>query len=90
MEKEKFMDKAVALRYNQEQDEAPIVVAKGQGFLAEKIKELARESGVPIKEDQQLIDYLMALDLYEEIPAQLYAVVAEVLAYIYSMNKKYR
>lgn len=90
MEKKQFMDKAVALRYNQEQDEAPVVVAKGQGFLADKIKELARESGVPIKEDQQLIEYLMALDLYEEIPAQLYAVVAEVLAYIYSMNRKYR
>ncbi len=90
MENKQFMDKAVALRYNQEQDEAPVVVAKGQGFLADKIKELARESGVPIKEDQQLIEYLMALDLYEEIPAQLYAVVAEVLAYIYSMNRKYR
>ena len=90
MEKKQFIDKAVALRYNQEQDEAPVVVAKGQGFLADKIKELARESGVPIKEDQQLIEYLMALDLYEEIPAQLYAVVAEVLAYIYSMNRKYR
>lgn len=90
MENESRMDKAVALRYDLEQDEAPVVVAKGQGFLAEKIKELAQESGVPIKEDQQLIDYLMALDLYEEIPAQLYAVVAEVLAYIYSMNKEYR
>ena len=90
MEKKQIMDKAVALRYNREKDEVPVVVAKGQGFLAEKIKELARESGVPIKEDKQLIDYLMALDLNEEIPAQLYAVVAEVLAYIYSMNKKYR
>ena len=90
MEKEQSMEKAVALRYNLEQDKAPVVVAKGQGFLAEKIKEIARDSGVPIKEDRQLIEYLMALDLNEEIPAQLYAVVAEVLAYIYSMNKKYR
>ena len=90
MEKEHLMDKAVALRYNKDKDEVPVVVAKGQGFLAEKIKELARDSGVPIQEDQQLIEYLMALDLYEEIPAQLYAVVAEVLAYIYSTNKKYR
>lgn len=90
MEKEKVIDKAVALRYEQEQDAAPVVVAKGKGFIAEKITELARASGVPIKEDKQLIEYLMALDLYEEIPAQLYAVVAEVLAYIYSMNQKYR
>lgn len=90
MEKEQLMEKAVALRYNQEQDQAPVVVAQGQGFIAEKIKEIARVSGVPIKEDPQLIEYLMALNLNEEIPAQLYAVVAEVLAYIYGMDKKYR
>lgn len=90
MEKKPAMDKAVALRYNQEQDDVPVVVAKGQGFLAEKIKEVADMSGVPIQEDKQLVEYLMSLNLYEEIPAQLYAVVAEVLAYIYSMNKKYR
>jgi len=83
------MEKAVALRYNEDEDNVPIVVAKGRGFLAEKIKELAQESGVPIQEDKQLADYLMALDLYEEIPPQLYAVVAELLAYIYSMDKKY-
>lgn len=90
MEKDRLREKAVALRYDLEQDDVPVVVAKGQGYLAEKIKDLAQASGVPIKEDQQLIDYLMALDLYEEIPPQLYSVVAEVLAYIYSMNKKYR
>lgn len=90
MDKERTLEKAVALRYNQEKDAVPVVVAKGQGYLAEKITELARASGVPVKEDKQLIDYLMALDLYEEIPPQLYAVVAEVLAYIYSMNRQYR
>ncbi len=90
MEKRDTVNQAVALRYSEEQDNVPIVVAKGRGLIAERIKDLARESGVPIKEDQQLADYLMALDLYEEIPPQLYAVVAEVLAYIYSMDKKYR
>lgn len=90
MEKDITQEKAVALRYNVAQDEAPVVVAKGKGFIAEQIKELALASGVPVKEDKELIDYLMALDLYEQIPPELYAVVAEVLAYIYSMNNKYR
>lgn len=90
MEKDKSREKAVALRYNLEQDQAPVVVAKGQGYIAQQIKELALVSGVPVKEDRQLVDYLMALDLYEQIPPELYAVVAEVLAYIYSMNNKYR
>jgi flagellar biosynthesis protein len=87
--KEKDMEKAVALRYDTEKDEVPVVVAKGQGFIAEKIKEIAWESGVPIKEDRELADYLMALDLYEEIPPELYAVVAEILAFIYSMDKRF-
>jgi flagellar biosynthesis protein len=87
--KEKDMEKAVALRYDMEKDEVPVVVAKGQGFIAEKIKKVARESGVPIKEDRELADYLMALDLYEEIPPELYAVVAEILAFIYRMDKRF-
>lgn len=82
--------KAVALRYNPETEDAPVVVAKGKGFLAERIKEIARESGVSLKEDKQLTDYLMSLDLYEEIPPQLYAVVAEVLVFIYGMDRKYQ
>lgn len=90
MEKMDGSGQAVALRYREGEDDVPVVVAKGRGYLAERIKDLARESGVPIQEDPQLVDYLMALDLYEEIPPQLYAVVAEILAYIYSMDKKYR
>jgi|GEM_PF-258102 len=83
------MQKAVALRYQQERDDVPVVVAKGRGLLAERIREVAEESGVPIKKDKDLADYLMALDLYEEIPPELYSVVAEILAYIYRMDKEY-
>lgn len=86
---EKKLEKAVALRYDREIDEVPVVVAKGRGLIAERIKEVARESGVPLKEDRELADYLMALDLYEEIPPELYAVIAEVLAFIYQMDKKF-
>ncbi len=83
------IEKAVALRYDPEKDQAPVVVAQGRGYIAERIREVARESGVPLKEDSELVDYLMALDLYEEIPSELYAVIAEILAFIYSMDKKY-
>ncbi|MGE5389446.1 MAG: EscU/YscU/HrcU family type III secretion system export apparatus switch protein [Deltaproteobacteria bacterium] len=81
--------RAVALRYDFEQDAAPVVVAKGRGFIAERIEEVARDWGIPLKEDAKLADYLMALDLYQEIPAELYSVVAEILSFIYSMDRKY-
>lgn len=83
------MQKAVALRYDPEKDQAPVVVAQGCGYIAERIKEVARDSGVPLKEDGKLVEYLMSLDLYEEIPPQLYAVIAEILAFIYAMDRKY-
>lgn len=89
MEKAKKADKAVALRYEPDHDAAPVVAAKGQGFLAQRIQEIAAESGVPIRQDSEMADYLMALDLYEEIPPELYTVVAEILAHIYTMDKKY-
>jgi flagellar biosynthesis protein len=89
VDKKKEINKAVALRYQPERDDAPVVVAKGRGLLAERIREVAAESGVPVKEDRDLADYLMALDLYAEIPLELYAVVAEILSHIYSMDKKY-
>lgn len=81
--------KAVALSYNIDEDTAPVIVAKGQGFIAQRIEEVAREWGIPLKEDSQLAEYLMALDLYQEIPSELYTVVAEILAFIYSMDRKY-
>ncbi len=92
MEREVQDKKAVALRYNSEEDEAPRVVAKGAGYVAEKIEKLAHESGVPVKQDKELVDYLSALNLYEEIPPFLYTVVAEILAFVYHLDSrgKYR
>ena len=88
MEKNK-REKAVALRYDASTDNAPVVAAKGQGVIAQKIKELAKEYGVPIEENPHLANYLMTLDLYEEIPPALYPVIAEILAFIYRTNRKY-
>lgn len=78
--------KAVALRYERGKDNAPAVTAKGQGKLAEKILELARQNNIPIQKDKTLLEALYRLDLNTEIPEELYQVVAEVLAFIYRMN----
>jgi len=84
MDKQK---KAVALKYNKGKDSAPKVVAKGKGYIAEKIIEAARENNVPLYEDKNLSQVLEALDLDTEIPPELYRAVAEVLAFIYKLNK---
>ena len=79
----------MALRYDHFTDNVPVLVAKGQGTIAQKIKELAEEYGIPVEENKYLANYLMALDLYEEIPPVLYPVIAEILAFIYRMNHEY-
>jgi flagellar biosynthesis protein len=66
------------------------VTAKGSGRVAEKIIALAKEHGIPIQEDPALIQVLSQLDFYEEIPPLVYGVVAEILAFIYSLNQKHR
>ena len=76
--------KAVALKYKINEDNAPKVVAKGRGFLAEKIEEIAKEYDIHIEKDPELADSLYRLNLNEEIPEELYEAVAKVLAYIYS------
>ncbi len=81
---------AVALKYEPAADVAPKVVAKGSGYMAENIIKTAQETGVPLKEDDELIEYLMSLNIYEEIPAELYPIIAEILAFIYRIDGQYR
>jgi flagellar biosynthesis protein len=80
--------KAVALKYNKKKDPAPKMVAKGRGFIAEKIIEAAQANNVPLYEDKNLVQVLEALDVDMEIPPELYRAVAEVLAFIYRLNQK--
>ncbi|TAN45029.1 MAG: flagellar biosynthesis protein FlhB [Nitrospirae bacterium] len=80
--------KAAALRYNPADDSAPKVVAKGSGFMAERILAVAKEHNIQLKEDPQLIEVLSGLDMYQEIPPELYKAVAEILAFVYKMTKK--
>ncbi|MCD6292002.1 MAG: flagellar biosynthesis protein FlhB [Deltaproteobacteria bacterium] len=75
---------AVALLYDQDGSEAPLVVAKGAGMIAEKIKKVAREHGVPVVENKALARLIFkTVELNQMIPETLYQAVAEVLAYIY-------
>ena len=80
--------KAVALRYNVEKEGAPKVVAKGSGYLAQRIIELARENNVQLHEDPDLVEVLAKLDLNTEIPERLYQAVAEILAFLYQLNNR--
>jgi flagellar biosynthesis protein len=79
--------KAVALRYQPPADSAPVVTAKGEGFLAEKILELARAHYIPIREDRVLVQALSLLDVDKQIPPQAYQAVAEILAFLYRLDR---
>ncbi len=74
---------AAALKYDPQTDKAPRVIASGKGKIAEHILALGKEHNVPIYDDPELAAALSMVDLEEEIPPELYRVVAEVLAYIY-------
>ncbi|MEJ2202149.1 MAG: EscU/YscU/HrcU family type III secretion system export apparatus switch protein [Desulfuromonadaceae bacterium] len=90
MEKNKGVEKAVALRYDKNRAMAPQVVAGGHGAVAEKIVEIAREAGVYIMEDPDLVEILAHVPVGDEIPEELYQAVAEVLAFVYKVNGSYR
>jgi flagellar biosynthesis protein len=86
MKKEDKIKKAVALKYTRGKDVAPKITAKGRGAVADKILALARENRIPIEQDTTLMEALYRLDINEEIPEELYQIVAELLAFIYRMN----
>ncbi len=79
--------KAAALKYDAQTSSAPMVKAKGMGNVAEKIIQLAQEHNIPIKEDPDLVELLVQLDLDQEIPPELYKIVAEILAFVYNLDR---
>ena len=80
---------AVAIRYDNTESEAPVVVAKGSDYLAQKIKEIARDNHVEIVENKPLARTLFAnVEIGQTIPPELYQAVAEVLAYVYHLQGK--
>ena len=87
-EKEQKRDRAVALRYNKESENAPKVVAKGSGKIADEIKRVAQESGVPISQNPDLVELLSFVELDSEISSELYGAVAEILSWVYKANEE--
>ena len=79
--------KAVALKYDMQQDAAPRVIAKGRGHVAEHILATAQKNSVPVYQNKTLVNMLMALEIDREIPPELYKAIAEVMAYVYKMDK---
>jgi flagellar biosynthesis protein len=81
------LKKAVALKYTPGQSEAPVIVAKGQGVLADTILQKAKENGVAVQEDAALVEVLSKLDLNQQIPPELYQLVAEILSFVYQSDR---
>ncbi|MBX3628613.1 MAG: EscU/YscU/HrcU family type III secretion system export apparatus switch protein [Nitrosomonas sp.] len=86
MSEQNTRPEAVALAYREGQI-APRIVAKGRGLIAQEIIRRAKESGVYVHESNELVALLMQVDLDDRIPPQLYAAVAELLAWLYHLDQ---
>lgn len=84
---EKRLRKAVALRYDSDKEKAPRIVAKGRGHIAEKIIQAASAHGVPLVADTGMSNLLEEIELDAQIPPQFYLAIAEILAFVYRLNK---
>jgi flagellar biosynthesis protein len=78
--------KAVALRFSEDIDTIPKIVAQAKGEIAKKIVEIALEYDIPIYSDSKLVEQLLQLDYYSEIPPYLYKAVAQVIVYVYQLG----
>ncbi|MFW0883581.1 EscU/YscU/HrcU family type III secretion system export apparatus switch protein [Candidatus Acidulodesulfobacterium sp. H_13] len=80
--------KASALKYDGEKNSAPVLIAKGRGRVAEKIIEIAKKENIPVMENKMLADVLDRLDIYDEIPPELYKAVSKIFAFLWKVNEK--
>jgi flagellar biosynthesis protein len=85
-----MIKKAMGIKYDREEDIAPRVIAKGAGSIAEKIIKIAEEHNIPIYKDLDLVEVLAGVELGREIPPIAYKVIAEILAFVYTMNDKFK
>lgn len=79
---------AIAIKYDREKDGAPRVIAKGMRQKAEKIKELAKQAGVPFMKNTTLAAALYRVEVGQEIPEELYDAVAEVLNFVFALQQE--
>lgn len=81
---------AVALKYDKNENDAPKIIAKGIGEVAKNIVKKGKEEGVTSLENKELAGELFKLDINDEIPAELYTAVAEILTYVYKLDNEKR
>jgi len=87
--KDEKIKEAVALSYSPDKDYAPKIIAKGSGYIAEKIVETAEKSNVPVYQDAELAQALNSLNMWDEIPPELYEVVAQILIFIGDVDREF-
>ena len=85
---DRLRQRAVALRYNPEEDIAPKILAKGAGIIAEKILESAVESEIYVHQDAALVEDLTKMDVGDSIPPELYDIIAQVLVFISDLDRQ--
>ncbi len=85
---DKKVKKAAAIKYNAT-DEAPKLIAKGAGIVADKILEVAQENTLPVYKDEKLVEELTKMDLGDFIPPELYQVVAEIMVFVSDIDRLY-
>lgn len=80
--------KAAALRYDRQKENAPRMIAKGEGKAADNIIKIAELNNLPIKKDEDLVELLSKVELDKEVPEALYKVVAELFSFVYKVTNK--
>lgn len=81
--------KVVALRYKKGVDNAPKVVAKGIDLIAQRILEIAEKENIPIIKNEKAVEDFYGIDLDDEIPSELYEIAAEIIAFVYKLDKQH-
>ena len=82
------VQKAVALQYDKNSNNAPKITAKGKGETENNIIKIAQDNKIPIKKDEDLVELLSKIDIDKEIPTSMYKAVAEIFAFIYELSNK--
>lgn len=80
--------KAAALKYEKDKDDAPVIVASGRGYIAQRIIDKARENNIPMFKDDASAEILCSTQIGSEIPDTLYQVIAEIYAVIFKMEQE--
>lgn len=88
-EKKKKVKQVAALKYSSVNNRAPEIIGLGSGETAEKIIEKAKENDIPIYQNDELVNTLNQFKIGDEIPPELYEVVAEILVFVSNIDRKY-